>query len=403
MNPALHKFMTSEEEGVFIIGHASAIVRLGGDIILFDPVWGDYKPYGDHWHFFPKQIDCTPIIPFVDRVIISHEHADHLCEPVLKHFAGYDTPVMIMADRPRLFDRLRGLGLRVWERAPFQWHRLTGDVDVFFSTHAFNNIDSLPFLRSNTSCVSLGSDCFLDQKRIKEIHRAIPPIDVALVPYAFIHWWPFLQAGISAGERSREIARMVELSTAQANDFVRSFKPGMAIGTGADLYYRAPADHILNAHLFAPPPKFLERARAGDYVLLNHEPLGVKRAIFRNSEPEIYPNCQVEPLRFPVQPPSLSELQKLNTRLGAAREHRIKNFEIIVNDIVIDLEHLHASVRSWPGEKDYYRFDFDREQYRQWVTGKITFEQAIGTRRFQFEREPDTYRPDVFAWFQAYL
>ncbi len=389
---SLKDFMSSKDDGVFVIGHSSALSRLDGFLYLVDPVWGDYKPY-ENFVFWPRQVDCYDILQQVSGVIVTHEHQDHWSPEILKQL---ECPVYLMAGRPHIKDTISKYAKIVEEIQPYTWTQLRGGADVFFSEHSFNKIDSLPFLRGKHSCFSFGSDCFLDEKKINEIKRAIPQIDVSLVPWAFIHFWPFLQTDISEEFRNQEINRMVKQSEEQAKLFVDAFNPKIAIGTGADLYYDTAPSDILNRHLIAGVyPSFLEHAIAGSYV--------INGKLVSGEHKEPFPAHASAPLdlaTYEIIPEWHQLLRKKTSLVDAPIIH---GYEIIVNQTVIDLQTKNVFHRQEWGNKPYYRFNFDKPIYLDWLNGKRTLENCIGTRRFEFCRNPDVYRKDLFAHFQEYL
>jgi L-ascorbate metabolism protein UlaG (beta-lactamase superfamily) len=68
------------------IGHSTAVIQVGGDNIIIDPVFADRSS--------PSQIvgpkrfrpPACPIsdLPHIDLVLVSHDHYDHLDECALK-------------------------------------------------------------------------------------------------------------------------------------------------------------------------------------------------------------------------------------------------------------------------------------------------------------------------------
>src|SRR5471030_3534705 len=83
--------------GVFYLGHASALVVLGGKKILFDPIVLS-QPYDDAWVFYPPQI-VDPRWYEVDVVVVSHIHQDHYDLKFLR-LLGPQVRVLIVGQRP---------------------------------------------------------------------------------------------------------------------------------------------------------------------------------------------------------------------------------------------------------------------------------------------------------------
>jgi L-ascorbate metabolism protein UlaG (beta-lactamase superfamily) len=97
--PALRKGQVS----VTWVGHATTIVRIGGRVVLTDPVWSGKLPGprsrrmtepGVRWEDLPK----------VDAVVVSHDHYDHLDAPTLKRLPR-DTAVFCGANTAAWFHK----------------------------------------------------------------------------------------------------------------------------------------------------------------------------------------------------------------------------------------------------------------------------------------------------------
>ncbi|ACR11600.1 Zn-dependent hydrolase, beta-lactamase family [Teredinibacter turnerae T7901] len=80
------------EDQLFIIklGHSSLLLKVYGEIWLIDPVFGERaSPFA---FMGPKRFHPTPIdlktLPFIDRVLISHNHYDHLDKTTIRALAN---------------------------------------------------------------------------------------------------------------------------------------------------------------------------------------------------------------------------------------------------------------------------------------------------------------------------
>lgn len=400
MQSRLEQFLARTEDGVFLLGHASALIRTGQFLTLFDPVWGDYRPYGDFWHFHPPQVNADQILESVDRIVISHEHADHLCEPILRRAKA---TVHIMEGRPRLRARIEACGRTVVEHSPRTWRWFLPNADIFFLEHPTNSVDSLPVIRSKDMTVSLGSDCFLDEAQLGVLRQAVDTLDVALVPHAFVHWWPHLQIGITEEHREDMLDREIRKCAAQADRFLEVMKPKWAWATGDGIYYADGKFSELNAHLiedFRCPNELMPNDPGGSVLM------DAGMAIPFAGEPKVpFPEMKQGPVEI-IHLVGSQALARVREKLTSPK--RIpplqRPIDIIVNGVVIAADRL--QVRDYGSRefgRDYYQFDFDRKICEQWLYGRLTFEQALGTRRFRFQRAPDTYFPDVFDWFNLHL
>jgi L-ascorbate metabolism protein UlaG (beta-lactamase superfamily) len=64
------------------VGHASCVVRIGGLVVLTDPVWSRRIP-GVRARYLPPGLAWADLPP-VDAVVISHDHLDHLDAPTVR-------------------------------------------------------------------------------------------------------------------------------------------------------------------------------------------------------------------------------------------------------------------------------------------------------------------------------
>lgn len=77
------EFLTSGEDGIVWLGHASFYIRLNGVGILTDPVFGE-PPLIDRFVPVPSPLEN---IPQVDYILLSHDHRDHMDETTLRAIA----------------------------------------------------------------------------------------------------------------------------------------------------------------------------------------------------------------------------------------------------------------------------------------------------------------------------
>ncbi len=91
------------------VGHASFALRLGGKLVLFDPVWSE-RLGGLVRRLAPPGLPLDALPP-PDLVLVSHDHWDHLDLPTLRRFGKRPTYVVPLGNERFL----RGLGARVIE------------------------------------------------------------------------------------------------------------------------------------------------------------------------------------------------------------------------------------------------------------------------------------------------
>ena len=388
MRETLQNFLSRSHDGVYYIGHSSALVRINNELFMFDPIW-DHKPYGDYWNFYPSQVNCDEILKDVKGVFISHIHEDHVCMPILKRLPK-GCWIRTMEGRPNLKERILQTGAVGEDYSPLVWHEIKQGIEIMFVPHAFNSIDSSVFIRSKDYCVYVGSDNFLDEKCLEQIKGI--DIDVALLPYAFIHWYPRMM-NMDYLEIKQEIKRLNFQSIEQAVDFIRVMKPKHVIPFGNNLVY-CDENSILNKWICKAEDLIKSPIETGGYVLSNGEfTLDFHNEKFPHKAlPELDFNVVLEPFM----------IEEIRDRVKRAQK-KVFNHELIINGLVIDLETLEVKVRFHDDDKPCTRFDFDKEVFQDWAVGHITFEQAIGTRRFKCLRTPNEYNLQVFEFMNNYL
>ena len=103
----------------------------------------------------------------------------------------------------------------------------------------------------------------------------------------------------------------------------------------------------------------------------------------------------------PVKDPMERHLYTLVDKVRKA-ETTVPNHQLIINQHVIDLEERTVSKEMRPG-RHLTAFELKPIEYKKWMRGEITFEQAIGTRQFVCKRNPDIYNLQVFEWMNRWL
>jgi hypothetical protein len=392
----LDKFMRSKEDGYFCIGHSSALIRLDGDLILLDPVWGDYKPYSSYWTFFPKQYICDKILPKVKACFVSHAHGDHLCPEIL---AKLKCPITVMRGRRNLVHALNRHS-DVVERLPYVWYQLTEKTSIYITPHPYNTVDSACFISNGTHTIFFGNDCFLDKNVLDRVAKDIGPgrTDIALVYYAFIHFYPMLLENLTMQEKEIEIERLNKQSIAQADMLVNYLRPTVTVPIGNSLYYAADKNHELNRYLAKPSDVYgAVEMEAGDSIILRDGTCD----ILRTPHFQEFERTYFLPMDFSAiaQPEDLNNvIRKMDKAVN-----KVENHEIIINNVVVDTETHEISLRHRYGDKPYTRFQVNDVEFKKWLKGEMTFEQVLGTRRFKYSREPNVYNLAVMEFFSLYL
>jgi Beta-lactamase superfamily domain len=387
---SVEKFMSWKGDGVFFIGHSSALIRLNQKLILCDPVWGDYKPYGNYWKFFPNQVDCDIILNKVEACTVSHMHADHWCPDILEKLK---CEVDVMEGRNELI-RALALKSKVRVQPKFMWVEILPGVWSYWVPSPTNETDSCCFIRSEDFCVFHGNDCFLDEQTLSLVRRDVNRVDVALLGWQSINIYPWLCASLSEDEKLTEESRLNIENLNKANLFRQIMRPKHVVPFGGNLYYNSSLKHPLNRAL-TPAERFVENPlKPGGYILSS----GFVESELRHED---FHYDELPSLDFHGEM-SLKGIDFIEDKIKDAPPF---NHTIVINDTIIDCwkAEAHKSEPLEPISGPSTFFFVNEHEYNKWRDGEMTFEQVIGSRRFQYHRLPNQYDPRVLNYCQRYL
>ncbi|HEY7610175.1 MAG TPA: MBL fold metallo-hydrolase [Alphaproteobacteria bacterium] len=105
-------------DAVLWIGHATALVRLGGKTILTDPVFADHvtpaPPIGPR-RLVPPGLALADL-PRIDVILVSHDHYDHFEPAAIRRIAARDRPLCLLPLRVGVGETPRDFGCARTER-----------------------------------------------------------------------------------------------------------------------------------------------------------------------------------------------------------------------------------------------------------------------------------------------
>lgn len=180
--------VASSEASLTWVGHATFAMRLGGKLVVTDPIWGDIAPTtrrltdpGVALHAMPK----------VDVVTVSHSHYDHLDMPTLRRI-GASHPGTLFVVPKDVGEILVSGGIRnVVELGWWESHRV-GDLEVTLvpSQHWSMRV---PWDRNKRlwggfvfegpeGVAYHAGDTAMSERVFEEIHARHPRIDWAMLP-----------------------------------------------------------------------------------------------------------------------------------------------------------------------------------------------------------------------------
>jgi L-ascorbate metabolism protein UlaG (beta-lactamase superfamily) len=408
--------------GLFYMGHASVLAVLGGKKILFDPVILS-KPYSDSWAFFPPQIS-DPSVFDVDAVVVSHIHQDHYDVEYLKEVDGR-AKIVVIGGRPSFINDLKSQGLKRLEIVePETVAEIFEGVSIFGVTHETNGIDSSAIVFNDDFCIYHGNDNYLQPESLKKFTGVGRKINVACIPYAYIHWYPFLmEYDPGQGEaKETEGKRLVNMYMDDCISSIRTLQPDVMIPFGANLLLddgdvyssinmavNTPIEFCEYAASKAPDLKGVVKPMlAGDYCTQHGAELttvirenlagGAYRALagkFLEGRPDKKPDADWRPIN------KTNFIEKLQEKVALMED-------VLENNLRIDLTYLGERCKvevdclrheaRWVDEftegVPYHHFKLDPISSGYWLNGG-RFEEVVGMRRFTLKRVPNIYSKDV--------
>lgn len=201
----------SQVPRIWWLGHASVLLEMGGQRYLLDPVLSERASFSQS--IGPRRLHASPIhpsdIPYVDAVVLSHDHYDHMDKWTIR----------MVAERTRQFIVPMGLGtiLRRWgvpaERIMERnwWQDIQhGDNTIVCTPARHYSGRTLSTRMTSTYATLWASWCFINgnhrvyfggdsgfMPQYDDIGKAFGPFDLTLMPigaydkaWAEIHLFP---------------------------------------------------------------------------------------------------------------------------------------------------------------------------------------------------------------------
>ncbi|MBC7994581.1 MAG: MBL fold metallo-hydrolase [Rhizobacter sp.] len=411
-----------QSNGLFYMGHASVLAVFGGKKILFDPVILS-KPYADSWAFFPAQV-ADPSVFDVDAVVVSHIHQDHYDLEYLKALDG-KAKIVVVGGRPSFIEDLQHNGVKnLLIVEPETVTEILDGVRMYGVTHESNGIDSSAIVYNDAFCVYHGNDNYLQPESLKKFTRVGPGIDVACIPYAYIHWYPFLleYGEGQAAEKQAEGDRLVNMYMDDCLNSIRILQPKLMIPFGANLLLddgsaysdinlavKTPIDFVEYAAKTAPDvADAVKPMLAGDYcapagtglsITIGQQFDGSSYRALAHAFLQERPAKQNDTTWRPIDKQAF--MATLNDKVSRISERLENVIRVELNYLgersCVEIDCLHHSARwvdEFSGDMPYHHFKLDPIASGCWLNGG-RFEEVIGMRRFTLRREPNIYCKDV--------
>ena len=407
--------------GLFYMGHASILCSFGGKRILFDPVVLS-KPYGDAWTFYPPQVQDSELFE-VDAVMVSHIHQDHYD---IEYLRALDkrVKVIVIGGRPEFEEDLRRNNIKnLHIIEPETVVEIFDGVYVYGVTHEYNGIDASAIVYNHEFCIYHGNDNYLQPESLKKFKLVRPAIDVACIPYAFIHWYPFLLdfPGEPDSVKKAECDRLVNMYMESCLASIRILQPKAMIPFGANLLLDDGDAHSHMNLAVKSPFEFAEYASqqapefnsivkpllAGDFCGPDLSKLSfqinedVNSSTYRSAADKYLKSKPVKkvPDWLPID---LSEfviqLQNKLTHTFTPITHTIRVELLYLEEkIRIEVDCFKKSARCVEEFSDcleFHQFNLDPVASGLWLNGK-RFEEILGTRRFTVLRQPNIHNKEI--------
>lgn len=424
----LTKFLNSTDDGVFYIGHASILVRLNNKKFIFDVI-ENTNFYNNSWLFFPSQINDKRILD-VDGVFVSHIHKDHYDPKLLKFFQKKKIPIYILAGRKSFNTDLKNKNIKFTIIPSDKKYFIDKNIWVYGCLHEYNDIDSSLVISNNNFSVYHGNDNFITTKSLNPLKKKVGKIDIACIPFAFIHFYPYLLKNLTIKEKMKESKRLENLFMNYGIQMVKILKPKIVIPFGSNLFHLDDPKCLMNKAV-ATPVDFVNYAKkvhksskdiyktilSGSYCLKKDGRIknyleNISSYKF-NSLLEKYTYKKIKSINYKKIKKNVSiNLNNLKTiKLKIKKNKRAINHKILIsnesqtnNKICINLKNNNVSIfqsNKLPVNCHYFKVQ-DNEFY-QWINGKLSFEEVLGTRRFVYERFPNEYDIKVNQIYTNYL
>jgi len=424
---SLKSFFRNNEDGLYYLSHASILVKLSGKTFLFDPVLAK-PPHLGSWLFYPEmKIDACLLD--VDAVFISHQHQDHFDVEFLKQLPK-KTKIYIVSGRPQFSRILKNESIDYIEIPENEVFVLGGEVSCIGVTHEYNGIDSAIAISNGKFTVYHGNDCFLTDEKLKIIKNIYPNIDVACIPFAYVHWYPFLLDDVSEAWRAEESSRLIKKYLDYGLSQIEDLEPTIAIPFGANMFY---FDDVNSHHNKAvvSPLDFEEYAMQANFKMREViKPLFAGDSIIYqnaqdNSSLKIYSadikksslleglQRHIEHIRIigtgfdeiAIEKINIAEILDINfiadrlanNLLGEMHNIYISNVNHPEIDFVKINLHLGRVYRTKLINQDepYHWFKLSDLAYKAYFSKKFSFNEIVASSRFRLSRAPNLYSIEV--------
>ena len=101
-------------------------------------------------------------------------------------------------------------GIEVAELPADRLTEIAPGVEIYAVLHETNGVDASMAIRNASFCAYHGNDNYVSAPTLQRLKDAVGRVDVACVPFAYIHWYPFLLEGVEPAWRDAEAKRLMD-------------------------------------------------------------------------------------------------------------------------------------------------------------------------------------------------
>ena len=424
----LTAFLKSNNDGVFYIGHASILVRLNKKKYIFDTI-KNTNFYNNSWLFFPSQVNDKRIFD-IDGIFVSHIHADHYDPILLQQLQKKNIPIYILDGRPGFSKDLNKNNINFTKIPINKKFEIDKNIWVYGCLHEYNDIDSSLLISNNNLSIYHGNDNFITEKTLLPFKKAIGNVDIACIPFAFIHFYPYLLDSLKKKDNKLEGKRLENLFMNYGIKQAKILNPKVIIPFGSNLFHLDDPKCPMNKGV-ATPVDFVNYANKHHKKLKKNYKTMLSGSFCLKEQSKL--NCYYEKIsskvfnkkleNFTIKKRNLLKFKKIKIKTSISTKNlkNIKdkisknknrlNHKILIsnesqknNKICVNIINNNVSIykkNELPFNSHYFVLQ-DRE-FNQWIKNKITFEKVLGSRRFRYQRYPNVYNIKVNSFYTNYL
>jgi len=428
MLPALKKFLESDNDGTFFVGHASVLARIDHKLIMIDFV-RNINFFLDSWFFFPKLEWSNDLIKKLDYVFISHSHDDHF-DPILLEKLPKNIKIFFPDKRIGFSKFLNKNKSRVTLVPAFKEFKIDNTISVMAIPSDHNKIDSSYLIKGSNFSVYHGNDNFLTPSIVGKAVQKMGGANHAYIPFAYVWWYPFCLTSITSKRRMSEGKRLALKNMKIGAEISNYLNPEVIVPFAANMVYYDPKSVInketANTFDFSSfcrknYPNLYKKVLnlfPGDYVIRNYsgntiESKNLSRHAyflklkgFLNKRTKLF-NKEHRNFIFNEKNKYLTNYRKKLNRLKKVKLDReiyitVKNnrSKFMKIDSIKKNISFHNHVRK---KNNSYIFYFEPKPLLSWLKGNVSFEDILNSQRFTVERYPEEFRPKIWDYVRENL